>query len=178
MSRLTKRIASGGGRIEDVDLLKSVADKIKDILENGRRSNGERVLPSDIAILLRSKDKTEDYITALKDRGVMSEFISEERFFERSEILLIMCLLNVIDSPTRDAYLAGALMSGVFGFSLEELVKIRKESNLSQTELAEKSGNKQRLFTAKSKKNGVSIFYCIHDCITLDDIILQIKTFK
>ena len=28
MSRLTKRIVSGGGRIEDVDLLKSVADNI------------------------------------------------------------------------------------------------------------------------------------------------------
>ena len=105
-----------------------VADKIKDILENDRLASGERVQPCQIAILLRSKDATEDYISALKCRGVMSEYISEERFFERSEILLVLCLLNVIDSPTRDAYLAGALMSGVFGFSLEELVRVRKRT--------------------------------------------------
>ncbi len=105
-----------------------VADKIKEILSKEHLPNGERVMPRHIAILLRSKTAIDDYISALNERGIMSEYISEERFFERSEILLVLCLLNVIDSVTRDAYLAGALMSGVFGFTLRELVKIRQRT--------------------------------------------------
>ena len=40
---------------------------------------------------------------------------------------------------------------------LAELVKIRKEANLSQTELAEKSGNKQQVISRieKMKKNNI-----------------------
>ena len=46
-------------------------------------------------------------------------------FFENAEVLLMLCILNCIDNPTRDIYLAGALKSPLYGVTLDELVQIR-----------------------------------------------------
>ena len=42
-----------------------------------------------------------------------------------------MCLLNVIDNPHRDIYLAGALKSPVFGLTLDELAGLRRGADQS-----------------------------------------------
>ncbi len=106
-----------------------VAEKISELLQSGRLANGEKIEPKHIAILLRGyKKPVELYTKALQKRGIPCEFKGDERFFEKSEILLALCILNAIDNPLRDVYLAGAMRSGVFGFSLEEMAKIRKNS--------------------------------------------------
>ena len=110
-----------------------VAKKIKELIISGSLPVSEenpegRVRPKDITILLRTRTRLESYISALKREGVGYEYLIEDEFYQKSEILFMLCILNAIDSPTRDVYLTGAMRSQVFGFTLGELVKIRKAS--------------------------------------------------
>jgi len=106
-----------------------VAQEIKRLLDKGHLPNGEKIEPRHIAILLRkSVGSIEKYIDALNRYGIKNEYIQEISFYEKPHILLMLCILNSIDNPSKDVYLAGAMHSHVFGFSLEELVKIKRFS--------------------------------------------------
>ena len=107
---------------------KYVATRIKEMLENEKLSNGKEIKPGDIAILLRKGKHKSYYIEALSALGISAEYIDDVRFFEKPHILLLLSLLNIIDNPYKDTYLASALHSEIFGFTLDELIKIRKES--------------------------------------------------
>ena len=104
-----------------------VASKIASLIKSGKKLDGSPVRPSDIVIILRSvKNRSQAYREALISRGVPCEDLASERFFESPEVLLVVSLLNVIDNPERDIYLAAALKSPLYGVTLEELVYIRK----------------------------------------------------
>ncbi len=106
-----------------------VAQEIKRLLENGTLPNGDRIEPRHIAILLRkSYHRIENYIEALNKYNIKNEYIQEISFFEKPHILLLLCILNSIDNPSKDVYLAGAMHSQIWGFTLEELVKIKNYS--------------------------------------------------
>lgn len=97
-----------------------VASQIEKLIKDGKE-------PSDIAILLRSRKNAGVYEEALKKRNITS-FNNENRgIFENDAVLLMVCLLNTIDNPSRDVYLAGVLKSPIFNFSLSELTFIRKK---------------------------------------------------
>lgn len=122
---------SKGEDASDEDLLareaQFVAKKIKELLDHGYLANGKKIERRDIAILLRGfKKPVKMYVDALASYNIPTEYKGDEHFFEKSEILLTLCVLNAIDNPLRDSYLAGAMRSEVFGFSLEELIKIRQ----------------------------------------------------
>ena len=104
-----------------------VASKIEELLSSGKKRDGSPVQPSDIVIILRSvKNRAEVFKKHLEKRGVPCEDLATEAFFESPEVLLVVSLLNVIDNPTRDIYLAAALKSPLYGVTLEELVYIRR----------------------------------------------------
>jgi len=99
-----------------------VASEISKLLDEG-------VSPKDIAILFRSAKKSaKPFEKALEKLGVPYYNDVTKSFFDNPEIQLAMCLLNCIDNPTRDISLAGALRSPLFGFTLDELARIRLES--------------------------------------------------
>lgn len=82
--------------------------------------------PKDITILLRSaKNNAQLFETELAKLGMPYYNGVTRDFFENAEVLLMLCVLNCIDNPTRDIYLAGALKSSLFGVTLNELVQIR-----------------------------------------------------
>ena len=88
----------------------------------------EGYAPGDITILLRSRTASKEFEEELHRLSIPC-FNDESRdFFENPEILLVLCLLNVIDNPTRDIYLAGLLKSPIYGFTLEDLTTIRSAS--------------------------------------------------
>lgn len=106
-----------------------VAQEIKKLIDSGKLPNGKKIEPKHIAILLRSsKGCIDKYIEALSRYGIKNEYIQDVSFFEKPHILLMMCLLNAIDNPSKDVYFAGALRSPIWDFSLEEMVKIKKFS--------------------------------------------------
>lgn len=98
------------------------AECISGMIKKGRA-------PADIAILVRSRGKAlQDLLWELEKRGVDFDAGQGEGFFDRPEILLICALLESIDNPTHDIALASVMKSPVFGFSLEELTVIRRQS--------------------------------------------------
>lgn len=104
-----------------------VARKIKELLAGGKKNDGSPITPSDIVIILRSmKSRAATFKNALDAVGVPCEDLATERFFESPEVLLVVSLLNVIDNPERDIYLAAALKSPLYGVTLSELIYIRK----------------------------------------------------
>ncbi len=85
--------------------------------------------PDDICILIRSKKNMAPLLEkSLSAYGIPCKSQVEDNLFHHPEILLIVSILQIIDNPTRDIYLAGALKSPVFNFTLSELTKIRRFS--------------------------------------------------
>lgn len=86
----------------------------------------EGVHPSDIAILLRSANTDgAEYEKELLALGIPVRRVGGSDFSESPEVILALDLLRAIDNPMRDIPLAGAMLSSVFGFSLDELVELR-----------------------------------------------------
>ncbi len=109
-----------------------VADEVEKLVKSG-------VSPDNIALLFRSRTNTVFFEDALKKRNIKSFNQVERDFFENDAVLLMLCLLNAIDNPSRDIYLAGVMKSPLFCFDMTELTEIR---------LFEKSGS---LFNALKK---------------------------
>ncbi len=104
---------------------KYVARRINELVSGG-------VSPSDIAILLRSaKSEAKMFEEALSEYGIQSRNKEQKDLFTNAEVVLLLCVLNIIDNPSRDVYLAGALKSPLYNVTLSELVDIRKHSEKS-----------------------------------------------
>jgi len=104
-----------------------VAEKIKELLQSGKRKDGTPIKPSDIVILLRGlSSSAKAYEDALSARGIPYKNSGDKEFFESAEVLLVISLLSVIDNPERDIYLAAALKSPIYGVTLDELMFIRR----------------------------------------------------
>ena len=99
-----------------------VARRIAALIRSG-------VKQKDIAILLRNSKYAGEYESAMKNLGISVKNVVDENFFESGEVLLMLSLLNVIDNPSRDVYLAATLKSGLFGVTLDELLYIRRGSD-------------------------------------------------
>ena len=113
------------------DAPRIVARKIAELLSSGTLDNGDPIRPSDIAIIMRNaRGKDERYASALAELGIPSCISGSKDFFLSPEVLLALCLLNSIDNPHRDIYLAGLMCSPLFGFTADELCDIRREFKL------------------------------------------------
>lgn len=96
-----------------------VADEVEKLVKDGTS-------PSDIALLFRSRTNTHYFEEALKKRNISSFNQVDKDLFENDAVLLMLCLLNTVDNPGRDIYLAGVLKSPIFGFTMSELTEIRR----------------------------------------------------
>ena len=109
---------------------KYVASKISELLRGEELCEDHgtlrRIEPRDIAILARTKAAAAYFAQALEKANIPCSSLEAESYFENPEVLLALCLLNVIDNPQKDVYLAGLLRSPLYGFNLDELAKIRK----------------------------------------------------
>ena len=123
------RILPGKTKDEDdsaVDEAAYVADRIARMLGRERREDGTPLVPGDIAILLRSPGPDgADFARALEARGIRVHNRASNTLYEQPEILLMLSVLHSIDNPTRDIHLAAAMKSPIFGFTLDDLVRIR-----------------------------------------------------
>lgn len=103
-----------------------IAQRIRTLIRTGRKPDGSPITPGDCAILLRSANaKGDDYAAALAKLGIRSNKSAKSGAFADSVTLSALCILNAIANPELDIYLAGAMKTKVFGFSLDETVKIR-----------------------------------------------------
>lgn len=102
-----------------------IAKKIEYLVNNEKKADGSPILPGDIAIIYRSNSSVALLSEALRKRGFLCSEGGGEGYFESPDVLLVLSLLNVIDNPHRDIHMAGTLCSPIFGFTLDDLVRIR-----------------------------------------------------
>ncbi len=105
-----------------------IAEEISRLIREEKKADGSPIRPADIAVLFRAKSMSSILAAALAARGIPYSESDGERYFENADVLMMLCILNVIDNPERDIYLAGALSSPIFKFSIEELITLRKNA--------------------------------------------------
>ena len=103
-----------------------IAKSIYDLLRDGKKENGERIRPCDIAVLFRNKSTASRIANALTELGIKSNNSDASRYFQNPDVVMMLCILNAVDNPQRDIHLAGALKSPIFNFSMEDLLLISK----------------------------------------------------
>ena len=110
-----------------------IAQKIEYLINNEKKANGSPILPGDIAVIYRSRRFVPLLAQALKKRGFLCSEGGGDGYFENPDVLLVLSILNIIDNPHRDIHMAGALCSPVFGFTMDDLIKIRFGGALSDS---------------------------------------------
>ena len=135
-----------------------VARKIKALVESGATvaaPGGTRPMEyGDVAILLRSANNVGGaYRKALLKEGVPVGKAQGSGFFTSVEISTLMSILTLLDNPHKDIPLIAVLRSAAFGFTPDELARIRaadKEADLySALEKAAAEDGKCRDFLEK-----------------------------
>ena len=93
-----------------------------------------RITASDIAIILRSPSlHGQEFKAALSKRFIKSQLKRSEPLENFKVVKTIVCLLEVINNPLDDVYLAGALLNTFFNFTIDEITLINNsnaDSNL------------------------------------------------
>ena len=107
-----------------------VADRITQLLDGShfvRQGDQLRTIkPEDIVILLRSPGSVGmDYVDALESRGIPCASGTGDDLLMAEEIMVLRSLLQVISNPRQDIPLLAVLASPVFGFTAEDLAKLR-----------------------------------------------------
>ena len=110
-----------------------VADRIVELLSGGhmvRGSEGLRKIEAeDIVILLRSPGSVgQEFQDALSKRGIRSSFGAGRDLLQTGEISVLRSILQVISNPRQDIPLIAALASPVFGFTADDLARIRSKN--------------------------------------------------
>ena len=107
-----------------------VAERILELLDGTHMIRGKEGLrpieAEDIAILLRSPGSVgQHYQDALSARGIRSAFGSGRDLLQTGEIGVLRSLLQVLSNPRQDIPLIAVLSSPVFGFTADDLARIR-----------------------------------------------------
>lgn len=111
---------------------KWVAKEIDTMLKNGfqvsKSGDFAKMTPDDVMILMRSPSRMlHHYIKALEDRNIPWSAKGEGNIFQTTEINVALSILKIIDNPHQDVPLLAALRSPIFGFSADELAKIKQK---------------------------------------------------
>ena len=82
----------------------------------------------DFAILLRSANKYAPiYVNKLKEFGIPATTSVSDNFLSTREIMIILNLLRIIDNPLQDIPLLSVMMSPLYGFTPDDLAKMRSD---------------------------------------------------
>lgn len=97
------------------------------VQDKSAQGEGRRpVRYGDFCILLRAfQGRAEDYARALKAQGIPVRAGGEGDLLAEPEVRVMLSLLRVIDNPMQDIPLTAAMLSPVFGFTPDDLARIR-----------------------------------------------------
>ena len=106
-----------------------IAEKIARLVAEGapvREGGGTRpVQYEDCCVLLAARGDFPAYAEALAARGIPVYADARENLLDAPHIRPLIALLRVIDNPAQDIYLAAALLGPLFGFTDDDLVRLR-----------------------------------------------------
>ena len=113
-----------------------IAQHIEELVQNGAPvRDGGSVRPvqyEDCCILLAARGDFLAYEEALTARGIPVYADARENLMTAPHIRPLISLLKVIDNPAQDIYLAAAMLGPMFGFTDDDLVRLRACSEEAQ----------------------------------------------
>ena len=113
-----------------------IAQHIEELVQNGTPvRDGGSVRPvqyEDCCILLAARGDFLAYEEALTARGIPVYADARENLMTAPHIRPLISLLKVIDNPAQDIYLAAAMLGPMFGFTDDDLVRLRACSEEAQ----------------------------------------------
>ncbi len=106
-----------------------IAEYVESVMSEGNViTDGDILRPAcygDFAILLdKAKNNAAVIAQTLSERGI-SVSMGGDSYLESMEISTVMSLLQIIDNPKCDVELLSVMMSPLFGFTAEDMAKIR-----------------------------------------------------
>ncbi len=110
---------------------KVVANRITSLMKEAYVTDKEtkklrKITYKDIAILMRSPSgMAEDFVRVLQENGIPAFAENKTGYFSATEVCNLLNLLRIIDNPRQDIAFTAVLHSDIFGFSDEEIAKIR-----------------------------------------------------
>ena len=112
------------------DAPKYIAERIAFHLNNGTPVRGEdgSLRPCearDFLILMRNSTRFPAYADALKARGIPVRTPEQKGYLQSPEIMLLLDILRAVDNPLLEIPVTAAMLSPMFGFTLDELVAVR-----------------------------------------------------
>ena len=113
-----------------------IAQHIEELVQNGTPvrdgSSTRPVQYEDCCILLAARGNFLAYEEALTARGIPVYADARENLMTAPHIRPLISLLKVIDNPAQDIYLAAAMLGPMFGFTDDDLVRLRACSEEAQ----------------------------------------------
>ncbi|BED91707.1 MAG: helicase-exonuclease AddAB subunit AddA [Candidatus Improbicoccus pseudotrichonymphae] len=121
--------------IEDKNAVE--AEFISEFIRNSMRkefiyedNKKRKITYNDFCILLRNANKKiKSHLDILNKNSIPVKSYALDNFFENEEIRIIVSLLKIINNPLDNMEITYLLTCPLFGFSLEEILKIRQEHN-------------------------------------------------
>lgn len=124
-----------------------IAQRVEELVKNGEPvrdgSSTRPVQYEDCCILLAARGDFLAYEEALTARGIPVYADARENLMEAAHIRPLISLLKVIDNPAQDIYLAAAMLGPMFGFTDDDLVRLRARSAAMQKKAQEEQGAKE-----------------------------------
>ena len=118
-----------------------------------RDGSGTRpVQYEDCCVLLAARGDFPAYAEALAAKGIPVYADARENLLDAPHIRPLIALLRVIDNPAQDIYLAAAMLGPLFGFTDDDLVRLRalqRKTSLYGAVLAAVHSEEQNPFTEK-----------------------------
>ena len=108
-----------------------VASEINRLINEEKKADGSPIEAKDIAVLSRGYPFCLQVGSALDKYGIKHSSSGPSNIFDDPEVSLALSLLNVIDNPMRDIYLAAVMLSPLFRFSADEIIAIKKTADSS-----------------------------------------------
>lgn len=108
----------------------AISDYIKEVISSGKILKGEdgnlrEADYGDFCILLATLKNKSGVIADILNKNGIPANVVDSGFFDTAEIMTALALFHIIDNPQSDVYLARVLMSSLYGFTAEDLAKIR-----------------------------------------------------
>lgn len=135
-----------------------IAEKIEQLVAAGepvREGSATRpVRYEDCCILLAARGDFPAYAEALTARGIPVYADARENLLDAPHIRPLIALLRVIDNPAQDIYLAAAMLGPLFGFTDDDLVRLRalqRKTSLYGAVLAAVQSEEDNEFTRKAR---------------------------
>ena len=129
-----------------------IAGRIEELVQNAEPvRDGTSTRPvqyEDCCILLSARANFPVYVEALTARGIPVYADARENLLEAPHIRPLIALLRVIDNPAQDIYLAAAMLGPLFGFTDDDLVRLRAKAEEIRKQQGEESRQRISLYGA------------------------------